>query len=228
MQYLSNIIKNFIYKNPTVETASWKEEDIKPDTTNPTVETNCNNIGVQTAGWKEEDIKLDTTNPTFCIVGSANSGKSTFVNNFCNQTFNQDYIQSTKVEHTEININSSIGDINTHLYVIPSSLEYLDLIDHGIHLNGCIIMFDLTSDESLNEVELHLKKLKDSPYITICGNKLDLVFNERMNEIYPKINLLALEYNANYYTISTKTNYNDTQPIYDLLRQVRKNPSINF
>lgn len=244
MQYLSNLsnlFKKIMYAkytqnddvhNNSVPTDSVATDSVPTDsvpTDSNKSEYICNyDNSIQTAGWTKEVIELDIENPVICIVGSANSGKTVFVDNFCNQIFNKNYISSTEVEHTEMNINSSVGNINTHLYVIPSSLEYLDTIDYGVYPNGCIIMFDLTSDESFNEVENHLRKLKGSPNITICGNKSDMITSEQMDKIYPKVNLLALKYNTDYHTISSKTNYNNTQPIYDLLKQIRKNPSINF
>ncbi len=143
------------------------------------------------------------------IVGDTKVGKTSIVNSFLDQEFSLDLPETIGSERFNTNFNLN-NDKEIKLIIWDTSgVERYRAIAlntmKGIH--GGIIVFDVTSKKSFENVSLWLSLIKEGRskfYIALFGNKSDEEISnwEVTNE---EINELTKKYNLKYFEVSAKT-----------------------
>ena len=143
------------------------------------------------------------------IVGDTKVGKTSIVNSFLDQEFSLDLPETIGSErfNTNFNLNND-KEIKLIIWDTSGVERYRAFALNtmkGIH--GGIIVFDVTSKKSFENVSLWLSLIKEGRskfYIALFGNKSDIekskweVTNEEINELTEK-------YNLKYFEVSAKT-----------------------
>lgn len=161
------------------------------------------------------------------LVGDSKVGKTTYVQRLNGGYFEEKHIATMGVE------------VNPLVYTMkPNKNVVLNMWDCGfqqgfegakegywIGAHGVILMFDVTSRESYNNLEKHYSNLRkvlgDEVPIVLCGNKVDL--EHESNEI-----IFQYEKAIPLFMISTKSTINYEKPILHLIRTLLGNEELSF
>ncbi len=155
------------------------------------------------------------------ILGDAAVGKTVFINKLARDKFTNYYSPTIGAEVTPVNFRANIGNVKIELWEISGDQKYSKFTDRFLSkADGCLIMFDLTNDNSYNNINQWIDKLKRFsvnyrepliPFI-ICGTKGDLCKN--------------VDFGVNYEVISSKSFYNSRAPLLSLIRIIFTNKNI--
>lgn len=155
------------------------------------------------------------------ILGDAAVGKTVFINKIARDRFTSYYSPTIGAEVTPVNFHTNIGNVKLELWELSGDQKYSKFTDRFLSkADGCLIMFDLTNDNSYNNIEVWINKLKRfsvtyrEPLIpfVICGTKGDICKN--------------LDFGLKYEVISSKSFYNTRAPLLSLIRIIFSNRNI--
>ena len=147
------------------------------------------------------------------ILGDAAVGKTVFINKLARDKFTNYYSPTIGAEVTPVNFRANIGNVKLELWEISGDQKYSKFTDRFLSkADGCLIMFDLTNDNSYNNINQWIDKLKRFSVINreplipfiICGTKGDLCKN--------------VDFRVDYEVISSKSFYNTRAPLLSLIR----------
>ena len=143
------------------------------------------------------------------IVGDTKVGKTSIVNSFLEQEFSLDLPETIGSERFNANFNlNNDKEIKLIIWDTSGVERYRAFSLSAIRgILGIIIVFDVTSKKSFENVSLWLSLLKEGRskfYIALFGNKSDEEISnwEVTNE---EINELTKKYNLKYFEVSAKT-----------------------
>ena len=162
------------------------------------------------------------------LVGSANSGKTTYITRLLTGEFNKTYIPTLGVDVHPLTFNTTKGYITFNVWDCAGEERFGGLRD-GYYLGakGCIALFDLTRPATIERtLTLQANVIQSNgPIPTIfCGSKRDLV-EAKQTSIEQKRSL-ALEHT--YFDISAKSNYQYEKPFLYLARKLTGDSSLEF
>ena len=154
-----------------------------------------------------------------CIIGDAGSGKTSIINKYVYDTYNDNYISTIGVNFESKNIIIDNKDIKLYMYDVSGDERFKFIIkSFCIGASVVLIVFDLNNTFSFENIEYWLKLIKkynENSFIIIIGNKKD-IFKD--NDIIKDIisNLLTKYYNCFYIETSSKTGENINN-LFDIL-----------
>lgn len=154
------------------------------------------------------------------IVGDSQVGKTTFVHRTLTGEFNRNYVATLGVEVHPLTFYTNYGVVTFNVWDIAGKFPG-ELSDaYYTKAVGGIVMFDVTSQESYDNVPTHVKKLVKMGVpidrIVICGNKVD----ERKRAVLPKNIKYPRENGIQYFEVSSKSNYNFEKPFWRLAQKL--------
>jgi len=162
------------------------------------------------------------------LIGAAAVGKTTLFHQFISGEFDLDYTATIGVQFLTKKIildsdNGSKQEVHLALWDVAGQPRYMDLhttFYRGAH--GALLVFDLTREESFNELDLWLLELRtvlteDIP-ILLIGNKLDLIEENSRQIDSDKADNFAKENNLIYVETSAKTGENVEEAFFELAR----------
>lgn len=170
----------------------------------------------------------------FLALGDSGVGKTSFLYQYTDNTFNNKFISTVGIDFREKRIN----------HKLPTSDGILGR-SHRVHLQlwdtagqerfrslttaffrdamGFLLLFDLTNEQSFLNIRNWLTQLQthaytDNPDIVLCGNKSDLeslrcISDERAKE-------MAQKYGLTYFETSAATGHNVSKAVESLLDKV--------
>ena len=137
------------------------------------------------------------------LLGDSCVGKSNFIFRFINNEFNGQHLSSSGIElkSTELIINNK--KLHLQLWDTAGQEKYKSVTKSlFIQVQGFIVMFDLTKEESFTNVKSWIKSIKDEcgnhASILLVGNKNDLkdlriISDEEIKEFIDKENIKYIE-----------------------------------
>jgi GTP-binding nuclear protein Ran len=160
--------------------------------------------------------------PTFdvLLIGDRRVGKTTFINRHLTFQFIKEYTPSNNITVYRLNFNTNYGPICLKVIDYPEAIPF----NYTVDFEAVIIMFDLTSKSSYNNIIPRLDRLRNTlpmGNIVICGNKIDILHREvlpRDIDVKPQ----------KYYDVSAKSNYQFYKPFLYLLRQLTGNNNLEI
>lgn len=162
------------------------------------------------------------------LVGAGGCGKTNFVKRLQKQNFDPKYIPTLGVEVEPVRFETNYGTYCLNVWDCAGDPKFGGLRDgYYVQADACIIMFDLTSPESLNEmkrVAVDVRRCVGNVPVVLCGNKSDCQVNVDDS-------LLAqLRNNPEiiYFDVSTKNNFHVNEPCIELLRILTKKPNLEL
>lgn len=165
----------------------------------------------------EEDITKLYYKYKFIILGDVSVGKTCIASKFINNQFNEKYVCTIGIEFkvkTLLLNKSTIVDIQ--LWDTCGQEKFRTLTrQYYRDANGIILVFDLNSQKSFNEIETWLEEIKTNfptkgeLNIIIVGNKSDLVTSRKVNDV--EIMKFIKKHKLEYLEVSAKDGKNISQ-----------------
>lgn len=148
------------------------------------------------------------------ILGNGGVGKTTYIKKLLTGEFEKKYVPTLGVDVFSLKLDTNCGDVTFNVWDCAGQEKYGGLRDgYYINSDGCILMFDYTSSQSLKSVLYWLSLFKrvvdrDVP-VVLCGTKCDIKDKTVKTEDIYKIlnNIRKLVPDVKYFEISSKTNY---------------------
>lgn len=147
------------------------------------------------------------------VVGDSGTGKSSLLNKYVDDTFNELQISTIGVDFkiSTQEINGKI--IKLQIWDMAGQERFRNIISSYYRGGECIIVvFDLTNRESfdnlnnwISEIDTYGRK-NPNPIIFVVGNKVDKIKDRKIS--YEEAKLFAEKYEAQYIETSAKTNVN--------------------
>jgi GTP-binding nuclear protein Ran len=152
------------------------------------------------------------TTYNFIIAGDGGVGKTSFINRYWNGNFSKQYIATIgKKEYKSKVIDLTCIDV-------AGQEKYCNQ-NYGEKINGAIIMFDVHSRISYDNIpfwyEKIVKEYGNIP-IVICGNKVD----RPHQKVKAKDVNIHRKYGVEFYFVSAKSMYNYEKPFSSLMKQI--------
>ena len=157
-----------------------------------------------------------------CIIlfGSHGVGKTALLQRMVQDTFRSDYAPTTAPTYYEHRMSTTRSDILFLLCDGPWNDMQVSAAD------GFMVIFDLTSLESVKEANNFVQGLPDTKPVALIGNKADLplrhpsAITEAINGIdHPRLH---------YDEISVKLGYNIVEPLVWITQQIFNDPGLNI
>ncbi|XP_052028733.1 GTP-binding nuclear protein Ran-like [Apodemus sylvaticus] len=162
------------------------------------------------------------------LAGNGGTGKTTFVKRHLTGEFEKNYVATLGAEVHPLTFHTSRGPIKFDVWDTAGQEKFGGLRDgYYIQAQGAIIMFDLTSRVSYQNVPNWYKDLvrvcEHIPTV-LCGNKVDV----KDREVKAKSIVFHRKKNLQYYDISAKRNHNIEKPFLWLARKLIGDPSVEL
>jgi small GTP-binding protein len=135
------------------------------------------------------DSKIELEKCKVVLVGNSGVGKTCIINNIINKEFNADEVPTLSANF--INLKLKIKELNKiidfDIWDTAGQEQYKSIAkvfyrDASIG----ILVYDITNEKSYEELNFWMNQLKKNAskdiIIGICGNKSDLVLNEKVDE----------------------------------------------
>lgn len=171
--------------------------------------------------------KSNDYNIKLIILGNSTVGKTSFLDQFINNKFNNYQLTTIGFNILSKTINLSNGEkIKITFYDTSGQEKYRSIpINFIRNAQGIVLMYDITEIKSFDNINVWLNTIKNLEGenivpIILIGNKIDLederkISNEKGKEKAKNLKL-------NFYEISVKDKINIEAPINDLVNQVIK------
>ena len=160
------------------------------------------------------------------ILGGNLTGKTNYAFHFINHDFIQQYFESKSVQFYTKSINCLNKNLKLDIWDTVGNVRFrhLNKIFYK-NANICLILFDLTNLDSLNDVDYYYNEIKIHNYKNCCiilvGNKCDDIENRK---IFKKdIKQLKEKYKIPYFEISCKNGRNIKELEYFICRSYIQN-----
>jgi len=158
------------------------------------------------------------------LLGDSSVGKTCFLLRYSDDTFVENHISTIGLDYRLKMINLSDDKIIKMQIWDTAGQDRFRAITKNYYkgAHGIILMFDITSTISFNNIKNWLMQIKentsDKIQIVLVGNKID-AFNRRVvsNEEAEKV---AKEYNLSYFETSAKENTNVQETFSFLTKEI--------
>jgi GTPase SAR1 family protein len=148
---------------------------------------------------------------TFLLLGDSGCGKTTYLTRMKTGKFTKQFQPTHGFNEVIVN------DTRIIEYGGGSKFDTIDLQSKLEEIDGVILMFDLTSCLSYQNLAYWKKQIGDKPYLVI-GNKSDIADNRKITP--QQIALDIKENSFEYYDLSAKTLSNQDKPFLGLQQQL--------
>ena len=169
-------------------------------------------------------------------LGDSGVGKTSIIQKFVNDKFNQNMLSTIGVDFQSKEIIINNTKIKLKIWDTTGQERFKTLTSQYYNgADGALLIFDVTNKESFERInfwmnELNEKKKLNELGLLLIGNKIDL--NEKRNVKKEEAEEFAKEYNINYYETSALQNINIKNIINDIAQQclnkIQKNDEFYF
>ena len=141
------------------------------------------------------------------LVGEANSGKTTLVNLFCDNSYRDFYDPTIGVEFISTIVNDSEKKIKLQFWDTAGQQIFAPIIKHYYkNIAGMFYVIDLTCRTSIRKIDYWLNEYRQnksddsSAYIVVVGNKCEsnerIISKAEITEIFKDKNIFYIETSA--------------------------------
>jgi small GTP-binding protein len=169
-------------------------------------------------------------------LGDSGVGKTSIIQKFVNDKFNQNMLSTIGVDFQSKVIIINNTKIKLKIWDTTGQERFKTLTSQYYNgADGALLIFDVTSKLSFERINFWINELKEKKKLNelgllLIGNKIDL--NEKRNVKKEEAEEFAKEYNINYYETSALQNINIKNIINDIAQQclnkIQKNDEFYF
>lgn len=160
------------------------------------------------------------------IIGDSGVGKSSLMNRFSDNIFNETFINTIGVDFKIRTINMDGKVIKLQIWDTAGQERFRTIVSsyyRGAH--GIMVVFDITNKESFENIPMWCEEIKKyaagSVKKILIGNKSD--FDTKRQVAYSEAKELADSMNMTYIETSAKTALNVEKSFYDLASMLQNN-----
>lgn len=164
------------------------------------------------------------------IIGDSGVGKSSLMNRFSDNIFNETFINTIGVDFKIRTINMDGKVIKLQIWDTAGQERFRTIVSsyyRGAH--GIMVVFDITNKESFENIPMWCEEIKKyaggSVKKILIGNKSD--FDTKRQVEYSEAKELADSMNMDYIETSAKTALNVEKAFYDLTILLQNNMVVN-
>jgi Ras-related protein Rab-1A len=164
------------------------------------------------------------------IIGDSGVGKSSLMNRFSDNIFNETFINTIGVDFKIRTINMDGKVIKLQIWDTAGQERFRTIVSsyyRGAH--GIMVVFDITNKESFENIPMWCEEIKKyasgSVKKILIGNKSD--FESRRQIAYSEAKELADSLSMDYIETSAKTALNVEKAFYDLAILLQNNMVVN-
>ena len=156
-------------------------------------------------------------------LGDSGVGKTSIIQKFVNDKFNQNMLSTIGVDFQSKEIIINNTKIKLKIWDTTGQERFKTLTSQYYNgADGALLIFDVTNKESFERInfwmnELNEKKKLNELGLLLIGNKIDLI--DKRNVKKEEAEEFAKEYNINYYETSALQNINIKKIINDIAQQ---------
>lgn len=163
-----------------------------------------------------------------CILGSSESGKSSFISRFTKGNYTSIYLPTLFCVNETIILRTNVGLTNFIVKEIPGNIKYQDNLDSSISsVDSYLIFFDVNSRESFEKAEIYIEYILNffgtevkNKNIILCGNKRDEPTQKTIVDFRRIIGYIDKYPNFSYFEFSVKNYCRDiTKPFLNILER---------
>lgn len=160
------------------------------------------------------------------IIGEAGVGKTALMKRFAEDTYQSGYKQTIGVDFCIR--TKSVEDKNVKLQISDTAgceRFYSTVATYVVGAHGILIVFDMTSRDSFNKVQMHLSRAQKNKnaVITLVATKLDL--GTQREVLKNEAEAFAAKNSINYIEISAKNYINVDDVFEDLAKTILNKPA---
>ena len=165
-----------------------------------------------------------------CLIGGPYTGKTSFIHRHQTGQFLTDYVPTKGVDVHSLVLKTDVGQYCLKVWDTAGQ-QQLKVLGDAYYLQSDAAIAFYTSD-SIDLTKQCVKdfiRVEDTAPIINVWNKTDLPdeyqFVKRMERT---VNSTILQGRRSTYQVSGKSNYNCEKPFLEILRQLTKNPQLQF
>ena len=155
------------------------------------------------------------------LIGDTNVGKTCLVRRYLENQYNETE-NTIGLEYTTREVNIDSETVSVRIWDTAGQEKYQSLVEmHFTGTDGALVVFDICSKESFNNVQMWIDKLQkkclESPAIILVGSKVDLDSQRKVTpeEAYNFAQTMEID----YYDTSAKTGENVNDVFYQIIIQ---------
>ena len=151
------------------------------------------------------------------VVGNQGTGKSSILNRFVNETFEENYQATIGLDFQSKNITIHDQDVRLIIYDTAGQEKFRSLIPMYIRESQIILLvYDISDKESFDSIPIWIQEVKDvlnkEVVFVLIGNKIDLNDKREVNK--EEGEKYASEKNMIFEEVSAKTGDNFPELFY--------------
>lgn len=169
------------------------------------------------------------------LIGDNKVGKSAFVERIYDDTFTKEYTSTEDGETTEVEYNTTYGNVTFNIWDLPPSVETY----FYRNADAAICMFDVNSTSSFRNIPKHIKEilrwnttLTAKDHVVICGSMSDVKVKSRLSSILNSLRnqaeKVASETTSDVFFISAKEDENIEKVMLHLARKLTGFDDLEF
>ena len=145
------------------------------------------------------------------VVGNQGTGKSSILNRFVNETFEENYQATIGLDFQSKNITIHDQDVRLIIYDTAGQEKFRSLIPMYIRESQIILLvYDISDKESFDSIPIWIQEVKDvlnkEVVFVLIGNKIDLENQRKVS--FEEGKKLAEQNNFIFQEVSAKTGKN--------------------
>lgn len=158
------------------------------------------------------------------IIGDQGVGKSCILSQFADNFYTPNSIMTAGIDFKTKKIKIDNKEVKLQIWDTAGQEKYRS-ITQSFYKNamGVFIVFDLTSQESFDNIKNWIRQVKNHAhadvYKMLLGNKCDVEVDKKIPK--DQIAELVNELNIEYYETSAKANVNINEAFYQIAKQIK-------
>jgi len=162
------------------------------------------------------------------LIGSPAVGKTSLWYRFIKNTFDEDYALTIGVQVSTKEVTFRNAIVKLTVWDIGGQARFKNLRkNYYLGANGAFLIFDLTRQETFNQMEPWIKELNEVlgfkvPFVLV-GNKSDLIKKKKREINVKEVEMFAKSYDCIYLETSAKTGDKVKDAFKELILTIVKN-----
>ena len=160
------------------------------------------------------------------IIGNSNVGKTRILNSYAlkEYQFKNNTKSTIGINFVSVRVKIKGDFVNFQIWDTAGEERYRSIImNYFKKAKGALIVYDITNDESFNQIDFWFKELKNQTdaEIILVGNKLDLSEERKID--YSTGKAKAKSCNASFFEVSAKNKENINEVFNTLFNKIYEN-----